>query len=298
MLYKLKNMTNKVWFITGSSKGLGKSLAKAILAKGDKIIATARNLDDLDDLDQYPQENILKLPLNVRDQEQIQQTINDGIAHFGRIDILVNNAGFGITGAAESFSDEQVIHQLETNLYAPIELSRAVIPHMRRQGSGHILQISSIGGRVASTGLSIYQAAKFGLSGFSEALHKELAPLGITVMAVEPGGIKTEWSGSSMGYADSPDVYKDIQTRVTTFKKGKFVPVGDPDKMAAVIIDLIDHPQPPVHLVLGSDAVGILQNGLSVRTEELKEWLSVSVSTDAENKSEINFIGTEPWKAN
>lgn len=283
-------MTSKVWFITGTSKGLGKSLAKAILAQGDKVIATARNLNDLKDLDQYPKENILKLHLNVRDQKQIYQTINEGLEHFGRIDVLVNNAGFGITGAAESFSDEQVIDQLETNLYAPIELSRAIIPHMRSQGSGHILQISSIGGRVASTGLSIYQAAKFGLSGFSEALHKELAPLGITVIAVEPGGIKTEWSGSSMGYADSPDMYEDIQTRMSTYKRGQFVPVGDPDKMAKVIIDLIDHPKPPVHLVLGTDAVGVLQNGMSIREAELKEWLSVSVSTDAKTETDVNFI--------
>ncbi|UAY54810.1 SDR family oxidoreductase [Arachidicoccus terrestris] len=283
-------MKSKVWFITGSSQGLGKSLAKTILAQGDKVIATARNINDLNDLDQYPKENILKLTLNVRDQKQIYQAINDSISHFGRIDVLVNNAGFGITGAAESFSDEQVIDQLETNLYAPIELSRAVIPHMRHQGSGHILQISSIGGRVASTGLSIYQAAKFGLSGFSEALQRELAPLGITVIAVEPGGIKTQWSGNSMGYADSPDIYEDIQTRVSTYKRGQFVPVGDPDKMAKVIIDLIDHPKPPVHLVLGSDAVGVLQNGMSMREAELKEWLSVSVSTDTETQTDVNFI--------
>jgi len=286
-------MANKVWFITGSSKGLGKSLTKAILAQGDKVIATARNLDDLQDLDQYPQQNILKFRLNVRDQKQIYGAISAGISQFGRIDVLVNNAGFGITGAAEAFTDEQVIDQLETNLYAPIELSRAVIPHMRRQGSGHILQISSVGGRVASTGLSIYQAAKFGLSGFSEALQKELAPLGITVIAIEPGGIKTEWAGSSMGYADSPDVYEAIQSRVSTYQQGQFIPVGDPDKMALVLIDLIDHPKPPVHLVLGSDAVGVLQNGLSIREAELKQWLSVSVSTDADTQTDVNFIDTQ-----
>ncbi|GAB3367673.1 SDR family oxidoreductase [Arachidicoccus ginsenosidivorans] len=288
-------MESKVWFITGSSKGLGKSLTLAILNKGDQVIATARRLSDLDYLDDYPAVNILKLKLDVKDTKKIHQAVSMGIDHFGQIDVLVNNAGFGITGAAESFSDDQVRDQLETNLYAPIELSRAVIPHMRRQGSGHILQISSIGGRVASTGLSIYQAAKFGLSGFSEALHKEVAPLGITVMAIEPGGIKTEWSGSSMSYADSPEVYHAVQSRISFFKNGNFVPVGDPDKMATVLMDLIDHPQPPVHLVLGSDAVGILQNGLSVRTEELKQWLSVSVSTDADQDEQINFIENQPW---
>ena len=288
-------MESKVWFVTGSSKGLGKSLTAEILSRGDKVIATARNMDDLAYLNSYPASDILKLTLDVRNIEQIQESVQQGIDHFGHIDVLVNNAGFGIIGAAESFSDEQVKDQLETNLYAPIELSRAIIPHMRRQGSGHILQISSIGGRVASTGLSIYQAAKFGLSGFSEALHKEVAPLGITVIAVEPGGIKTQWGAGSMTYADGPDVYEDVNARISFFKNGNFIPVGDPDKMATVLIDLIDHPQPPVHLVLGSDAVGILQNGISVRSEELKEWLSVSVSTDADHEAEINFVENQPW---
>jgi len=286
-------MESKVWFITDSSKGLGRSLTLAILKKGHQVIATARQLNDLGYLDDYPAANILRLKLDIKDTKRIHQAVSMGIDHFGQIDVLVNNAGFGIPGASESFSDEQVRDQLETNLYAPIELSRAVIPHMRRQGSGHILQISSIGQRVASTGLSIYQAAKFGLSGFSEALHKQVAPLGITVMAIEPGGIK--WSDSSMSYADSHDLYPSVQSKISFFKNGNFVPVGDPDKMAIVLMDLIDHPQPPVHLVLGSDAVGILQNGLSVRTEELKQWLSVSVSTDADHDKQINFIENQPW---
>ncbi|HTN36632.1 MAG TPA: SDR family NAD(P)-dependent oxidoreductase [Arachidicoccus sp.] len=285
----------KVWFITGSSRGLGRSLAREILQKGGQVVATARNIKDIQDLKNDYGDMVLLLPLDVTDFTAIKMAVKQAVEHFGRIDVLVNNAGFGIIGAAEAFTDEQVRSQLETNLYAPIELSRAVIPYMRRQGSGHILQISSIGGRVASTGISIYQAAKFGLSGFTEALNKEVATLGITVIAIEPGGIKTDWSGESMTYADSPEDYVDIGQRTSFFKNGSFVPMGDPDKMARVMVDLVEHPAPPVHLVLGSDAVGILQNGTTIREKELKQWLNVSVSTDADES--VNFVETDAWKS-
>lgn len=285
----------KVWFITGSSRGLGRSLAREILQKGGQVVATARNIKDIQDLKNDYGDMVLLLPLDVTDFTAIKMAVKQAVEHFGRIDVLVNNAGFGIIGAAEAFTDEQVRSQLETNLYAPIELSRAVIPYMRGQGSGHILQISSIGGRVASTGISIYQAAKFGLSGFTEALNKEVATLGITVIAIEPGGIKTDWSGESMTYADSPEDYVDIRQRTSFFKNGSFVPMGDPDKMARVMVDLVEHPAPPVHLVLGSDAVGILQNGTTIREKELKQWLNVSVSTDADES--VNFLETDAWKS-
>lgn len=285
----------KVWFITGSSRGLGRSLAREILQKGGQVVATARNIKDIQDLKNDYGDMVLLLSLDVTDFTAIKMAVKQAVEHFGRIDVLVNNAGFGIIGAAEAFTDEQVRSQLETNLYAPIELSRAVIPYMRGQGSGHILQISSIGGRVASTGISIYQAAKFGLSGFTEALNKEVATLGITVIAIEPGGIKTDWSGQSMTYADSPEDYVDIGQRTSFFKNGSFVPMGDPDKMARVMVDLVEHPAPPVHLVLGSDAVGILQNGTTIREKELKQWLNVSVSTDADES--VNFVETDAWKS-
>lgn len=272
----------KVWFITGSSRGLGRSLARKILQKGERVVATARNIKDIQDLKNDFPDNVLLLPLDVSDFPAIGLAVKKAVDHFGRLDVLVNNAGFGIIGAAEAFTDEQVKSQLDTNLYGPIELTRAVIPYMRSQGSGHIFQISSIGGRVASIGLSIYQAAKFGLSGFSEALSKEVATLGIKVIAIEPGGIKTDWSGQSMTYADSPAVYEDIGERTSIYKDGRFVPKGDPDKMASVISDLVSHPAPPVHLLLGSDAVGVLQNGMTIRERELNDWLTVSVSTDAD----------------
>src|SRR5581483_6597827 len=144
--------------------------------------------------------------------------------------------------------------QLETNLYAPIEITRAVLPYMRKQRSGHILQISSVGGRVGNAGLTIYQAAKFGLGGFTEALQKEVAPLGIKVTSVEPGGFRTDWAGASMTYAPPVEGYEDtVDKRIAYIQSGKFIPVGDPHKAARAMIQLTEHPQPPVHLILGSE---------------------------------------------
>ncbi|ALR31424.1 oxidoreductase [Chryseobacterium sp. IHB B 17019] len=285
----------KVWFITGSSKGLGKSLVEAVLLKGDYVVATARNPQQLNDLaEEYP-EQLLTLELDVQNKEQIYSTIEEAVKHFGRIDVLVNNAGFGITGAAEAFTNEQVRSQLEVNLYAPIEVTRAVLPYMRKQRSGNILQISSIGGRVGNAGLSIYQAAKFGLAGFSESLSKEVAPLGIKVTSIEPGGFRTDWAGPSMSFA------KDIEGYETTvggvkehLTSGKFVPMGDPAKAAKVMIDIVNHENPPLHLVLGSEAAAILRATDEKRKEEFEKWLDVSVSTDHDDA--VNIFETEYGK--
>lgn len=286
----------KIWFITGSSRGLGRSLAEAVLESGDQVAATARNIDQLKDLsDKYPGQ-VLAIPLDVTVNDQIQQAVSSAISHFGRIDVLVNNAGFGITGAAEAFTGEQVRSQLETNLYAPIEITRVVLPYMRKQRSGHILQISSVGGRVGNAGLSIYQAAKFGLGGFSEALAKEVAPLGIRVTSVEPGGFRTDWAGDSMAYATKVEGYENtVDRRTELFQGGSFVPMGDPEKAARVMIELVNHPEPPVHLVLGSEAIALLQQADLLRKAELEKWLSVSVSTD--HHESVSFLDTKEGKA-
>jgi NAD(P)-dependent dehydrogenase (short-subunit alcohol dehydrogenase family) len=282
----------KVWFITGSSRGLGRSLTEAVLAAGDKVAATARNTDILADLVAEYSEQIYPVQLDVTDYTQVHKAIADTVAHFGKIDVLVNNAGFGIIGAAEAYTDEQVRSQLETNLYAPIEITRAVLPYMRKQRSGRILQISSIGGRVGNAGLTMYQAAKFGLGGFSEALAKEVAPLGIYVTCVEPGGFRTDWAGASMTYAPAIEGYEDtVGMRTEFFSSGKFVPVGDPDKAAKVMVGLAESPEPPVHLVLGSEAINLLKHADEARKAELEKWLRVSVSTD-HNEAE-NFLDSD-----
>jgi NAD(P)-dependent dehydrogenase (short-subunit alcohol dehydrogenase family) len=291
---KYKTMT-KIWFITGSSRGLGRSLTEAVLAKGDKVAATARNPEQLKDLaDQYP-DQLYPLQLDVTNKAQIVSAVENTIKHFGRIDVLVNNAGFGIIGAAEAFTDHQVRSQLETNLYAPIEITRVVLPYMRKQKSGRILQISSVGGRVGNAGLSMYQAAKFGLSGFSEALAKEVIDLGIHVTCVEPGGFRTDWAGDSMTYAPAVAGYETtVDARVDFIKSGKFVPMGDPEKAARVMIDVVDHPEPPIHLILGSEAAALLKHADNARAAELEKWLPVSITTDHDDAE--NFLETAAGK--
>lgn len=277
----------KVWFITGSSSGLGRILTEAVLLKGGLVAAAVRTPSKLQDLEVKYKEQILVLKLDVTSQDQIQTAVSDTISKFGRIDVLVNNAGFGVTGATEAFTSEQVRDQFTANLLAPVEICREVVPYMRKQKSGRILNLSSVGGLVASIGLSIYQSAKFGLTGFSEALAKETASLGIKVTSIEPGGMGTNWAGQSMSFAPHVEGYEgSIDARVEFFKSGKFIPKSDPAKVAQVIIELVDNPEPPIHLVLGSDAVGILKQAESARKEEYEKWMPVTLSTDADSNKQ------------
>ena len=287
---------DKVWFITGSSRGLGRSLTAAVLAAGQRVAATARQPEQLADLVARYGDRILPLALDVTNKAEIDKAVAAAVAHFGRLDVVVNNAGFGITGAAEAYTDEQVRSQLEVNLYAPIAVTRAVLPILRRQRSGHILQISSMGGRVGNPGLSMYQAAKFGLSGFSEVLAGEVAPLGIRVTCVEPGGFRTDWAGESMTYAPEVEGYEaTVSPFAHMLQSGSFVPMGDPDKAARVMLDLVASPAPPVHLLLGSEAVAIVKHAEDQRRAELEQWLPVSISTDHDEAT--NFLKTEAGQA-
>jgi NAD(P)-dependent dehydrogenase (short-subunit alcohol dehydrogenase family) len=278
----------KTWFITGSSRGLGRSLAEAVLEKGDQLAATSRNSADLHDLVKHYPGQVLPLTLDVSKPTEIKKAVDDTIKHFGRIDVLVNNAGFGITGAAEGFTEDQVTRQLDVNLYAPIAVTRAVLPHMRRQGEGRILQVSSVGGRVGNAGLTMYQAAKFGLSGFSEALSKEVKHLGIFVTCVEPGGFRTDWAGISMTFAPDVPGYEQVVGGIKAFMtSGKFVPMGDPAKAAQAMIAITAVDNPPVHLVLGSEAVQIVEAADDARRAELEKWKSISLSTDHDDAVNI-----------
>ncbi|ASU31985.1 oxidoreductase [Mucilaginibacter xinganensis] len=286
----------KIWFITGSSRGLGRSLAEAVLASGDKVAATARNIDQLAPLVEKYAGQIYPIKLDVTNYKEVYDAVANAVSHFGRIDVLVNNAGFGIIGAAEAFTAEQVRSQLETNLYAPIEITRAVLPYMRKQRSGRILQISSVGGRVGNAGLTMYQAAKFGLGGFTEALAKEVRPLGIFVTSVEPGGFQTDWAGASMTYAQQLEGYETtVNQRADYFASGKFVPVGDPGKAAQAMVELANNDEPPVHLVLGSEAIGLLKKADADRTAEMEKWMPVSLSTDHHEAED--FLNTAAGKA-
>ncbi len=286
---------SKIWFITGSGRGLGRSLTEAVLSAGDIVFGTARNVAQLDELQEKYPHHLVTFPLDVSDKQQIGGAVNHVIATFGHIDVLVNNAGFGITGAAEAFTEDQIRSQLYVNLLAPIAITRAVLPFMRKRGQGRIVQISSIGGRVGNAGLSIYQAAKFGLSGFSESLSKEVNHLGIKVTSIEPGGFRTDWAGDSMSFAPDVDGYeKTVAGIKELFTSGKFIPKGDPAKAANAIIQVVNHPTPPVHLVLGSEAVGILKKADERRQIEMEQWLTLSLSTDHDDNN--NFYESAEGK--
>ncbi len=282
---KINFMTrNKVFLVTGASKGLGRILTQKILDQVDKIIVFTRNSESFSKLSKDYPEQLKVLEVDLNDSKSVIATTQKAIDIFGGIDVLINNAGFGITGATEAYTDLEVRNQLETNLYAPIEITRLVIPKMREQGSGSIIQISSLGGRVGNPGLSIYMAAKFGLSGFSESIAKELSPLGIKVTSVEPGGLKTNWADSSMTFAKQVDGYSEtVDKRVELYKSGNYNPPGDPNKVAEIILDLIDHPAPPVHLVLGTDAIPFLEKAEKAKQEEMEDWKEIGLSIESDN---------------
>lgn len=284
----------KIWFITGSTRGLGRSLTEAVLAKGDKVAATARRPEQLNDLvEKYPGQ-VFPVKMDVTDEQQVNEGVAAAISHYGQLDVVVNNAGVGITGAAEAFTKEQIISQIDTNLYGPIYITRAVLPQLRKQRRGHILQISSLGGRIGAPGLSIYQAAKFGLVGFSEAVSKEIAPLGIKLTIVEPGGFRTDWAGDSMSFATPMEDYdQTVGARERLFKDPNFKFVGDPAKAAKVMVDLVDNPEPPLHLILGSEAVGLLKKAEAARQVEFEKWLPVSISTDHDESMATNFLDSD-----
>lgn len=285
---------NKVWFITGSSRGLGRSLTEAVLNAGDNVIATARNTQALNDLkEKYPTQ-LQTLQLDVTSEKQVTSVINEAIDLFGRIDVVVNNAGFGITGAAEAYTKEQLHSQMDTNFWGAVYVTRAVLPHLRKQRSGHILQVSSIGGRVGTPGISLYQAAKFALVGFSEAVSKEITPLGIKLTIVEPGGFRTDWAGSSMTYATEIPDYEQTVGLIAKVLRSDFIPSGDPVKAAKVMIDVVNHPEPPLHLLLGSDAAGLLKRANAEREEEFNKWQDVTLSTDHDDA--VDFFETHAAK--
>ncbi len=281
----------KVWFITGSSRGLGRNLTEAVLNSGDNVIATARNPQSLGDLQEKFPDQLKTLQLDVTKEDEVTSVINEAVTIFGRIDVVVNNAGFGITGAAEAFTTEQMHSQIDANFWGAVYVTRAMLPYLRKQRSGHILQVSSIGGRIGTPGMSLYQSAKFAIVGFSEALSKEVAPLGIKVTIIEPGGFRTDWAGSSMTYAPEIPDYEQTVGYISKVLRKDFVPTGDPVKAAKAMIDVANHPEPPLHLLLGSDAAGLIKKVNAVREEEFNKWLDVTLSTDHDDA--VSFFETD-----
>ncbi|MBB2676395.1 oxidoreductase [Rhizobium sp. H4] len=285
---------SKVWLITGSSRGLGRALAEAVLAAGDNLVATARNPAQLADLSERYGGQVLTLALDVTNEAAAAATVEAAVKRFGRIDVLVNNAGYGNVGSIEDTSLADFRAQIETNLFGTIIMSKAVIALMRGQGAGHIIQFSSVGGRIGPAGRGAYSAAKFGVEGFSEVLAKEVSPFGVRVTVVEPGGFRTDFAGASTVLAEGRAEYAETVGATVRFQReydGR--QPGDPAKAAAVIIHIAGLEEPPFRLLLGSDAVRNVEKADAARIAADREWRAVSVSTDFEPDAEV---GAMPWE--
>jgi len=275
--------SSAVWLITGSSRGLGRAIAEAALASGARVVATARRPAQLGDLVERFGDRGLALPLDVTDAEQARAVVARTVDAFGRVDVLVNNAGYAEYGAVEELTDEALRAQVDTNLWGVVHLTRAVLPTMRAQRSGHILQISSIGGRRAGPKLGAYHLTKFAIEGFSESLASEVAPLGIRVTIVEPGGFRTDWGGSSMQHAAPIADYDASTGAMRRLTADGYRPMGDPAKAAAVLVDLVGRAEVPLRLALGSDGLAVVRAADERNRAELAAWAQVSRSTDADD---------------
>ncbi len=277
---------SKVWFITGSSRGLGRSLAEAVLAHGDLLVATARNPEQLNDLVSRYGEQMRAVALDVTSPEQARTATATAIDAFGRLDVVVNNAGYANVGSIEETTEEDWRAQIETNLWGVINVTRAALPILRKQRSGHFVQISSIGGRTGSAGLGPYQTAKWAVEGFSEVLSREVAPFGIKVTLIEPGGFRTDWGGSSMSITEPSEDYRSIIEGHLDYHNQAGNEPGDPAKAAQAIITIVNEANPPLRLLLGKDAVLIAQRVDQTKLAETERWEKLSSSTDFDDSEE------------
>ena len=283
---------SKVHFITGASSGFGAALAHAVLERGERAVLTARRIDVLQRIASAHEGRALALPLDVTDPDQRRHAVAQAIERFGRIDVLANIAGQGSLGAAEEFSPEQLRAQMELNFFAAAELTREVLPTFRAQGSGTIVQLTSIGGSFSAGGFSAYCASKFALEGWSEALRDEVKPLGIRVIIVEPGAFRTEFAGDkNMRPAGRIDAYRPVIEPVETYLyDGSGRQPGDPARAADVILSAIDSEDPPLRLVLGADAYAAWDSKIASVRAEIEAWRERGMAT-AFPGSEIKPVG-------
>lgn len=270
----------KVWFITGTSAGIGRELAETALEKGYKVVATARKPEVLRDLaEKYP-ETVLILKLDVTDKNDIADAINKSVEKFGRIDVVVNNAGYGLLGAVEEPSDAQIRRQFETNVFGVINVVREVLPVLRKQQSGHIINVSSGLGFFAFPSYGYYSATKFAVQGISEALAQETAALGIKVTIAEPGGTRTDFiKGVVQPENVLPESYPTTTNLFEMFSNNQGLQLSDPRRVAEVLIEVSENENPPLHLPLGEDSYNGIQNQLDKISKEIAEWRETSVAT-------------------
>ena len=280
----------KVWLITGCSSGFGLALAEAVLKQGDCLLATARKPEQLRALiERYP-ETAKAVRLDVTLSQDVQAAVDSAIATFGRIDVLVNNAGHGLIAALEEVSDVDIHQFFETNFFGALRLMRTILPVMRQQGGGHIVNMSSTAGFVGFGGSSLYCGAKFALEGTSEALAKEVESFGIKVTLIEPGAFRTDFNGRSLVATEqSIDAYATVSgASLQWFKQMDGKQPGDPRLAAQAIIQAVESPHPPMRLALGTDAMSLIQEKLEWIKTDLDTWQQVTVSTDyPDRKSEV-----------
>jgi len=272
--------SGRVWFITGTSTGFGRALAEAVLEHGDLLVATARDASTIADLARSRPERARVLELDVTDRERVRAAVDEAVYAFGRLDVVVNNAGYGLRGALEELSEEEMRAQFETNVFGVLNITRAALPHLRRQRSGHVVQISSVGGVVATVGGGTYAGTKFAVEGFSEALAKEVAHLGIRVTIVEPGPFRTDFAGRSMRRARPiADYAESVGEAHERFLSMDGAQPNDPALGARAIVRAVEAEDPPLRLPLGPEAFRMIRAKLEEQRRELDVWEPLGAAT-------------------
>jgi NAD(P)-dependent dehydrogenase (short-subunit alcohol dehydrogenase family) len=270
-------MTAKTWFITGTSRGFGREWAIAALDRGDTVAATARDVSSLDDLVATYGEAILPIRLDVTDRDADFAAVRQAHEHFGRLDVIVNNAGYGQFGMVEEISEAEIRAQWETNLLGALWVTQAALPFLREQGSGHILQVSSIGGISAFVNTGAYHASKWALEGLSQSLAQEVAGFGIKVTLIEPSGYSTDWAGPSAKHATVLPAYEPVHEQAVRARARRFTP-GDPGATRDAVLRLVDSPNPPLRLFLGEAPLGIATADYESRLASWRAWQPVAAA--------------------
>jgi len=275
-------MAQTTWFITGVNSGFGRLMTEWLLERGDRVAGTVRKMDAMEDLKAQYGDLLWLAHLDMTDVPEIRMVVDKAFAELGRIDVIVSNAGYGLFGAAEELSHEQVAHQISTNLLGPIQLVRAALPHLRSQGGGRIIGLSTYGGQAALPGGSLYHASKWGLEGFLDSIGQELAPFKIGVTIIEPGGARTNFRFGGAQLGTQMQAYKGTPAAMvhTMIKDTSRLPPGDPAKMAKIIIDSVEQNPAPTRIALGSDAYGAIHKALTDRLAALEAQQKVALSTD------------------
>lgn len=267
---------SKVWFITGTSRGFGREWAEAALERGDSVAATARSTDSLTALVDTYGDRVLPLSLDVTDRDAVFAAVQQAHEHFGRLDVVINNAGYGQFGMVEELSEAEARDQIETNLFGALWVTQAALPFLRAQGSGHIIQVSSIGGISAFPSVGIYHASKWALEGLSQSLAQEVAGFGIHVTLIEPGGFSTDWSGSSAKHATAIPAYDGVREQAANRPSRRGTP-GDPHATRGPILQIVDSENPPLRAFFGEAPLAIAKADYESRLASWEQWQPVAV---------------------